>query len=441
MTKLKKPVAANDGLSSFTSAVAQSVMHGAGGYRDSPFSGYAKDGGYLQAYYQTSWIARAAVEMIPEDCFKRGYQWVADADQITLLEAEERRLNIRKKKKQALMWSRKDGEAYLYFDTGQSTASELRLDIVRRGGLRFVNALRRTDVSKGQIVKDPMSHYHGQPEYYTIGTARIHPSRVCRFINGEDVEAVNGVSVLDYMLPPIIAAETARDNTVALTTEALIDVMSVEGLMDAVSDPVTEALIIKRYGLARQMKATNRMMVIDKDKEEFDRKPSTFTTLPDIIETMRREVAAAVGIPYSLLFGRPGGLGTNGDTELKNYYDNIATMQRNDIQPVCEPLDECIIRSALGSRPDEIYIDWLSLYEMSDQEKATVAKTMADAAKTAIDSNAVPADVLTAALINSWVEIGAFQGIEQGYADWIAAGGELDADETDDVRGDLPDDE
>ena len=433
----KKSVTTNDALSTFTASLAQSITLGGTGYRDGPFSGYAKDGTFLNDYYSTSWIARAAVEMIPEDCFKRGYQWVADAEQVTRIEAEERRLNLRKKKKLALTWSRKDGEAYLYFDTGQSPGSPLRLDAVRAGGLRFVNALRLADVAKGPVVKDPMSEFHGQPEYYRIGTVNIHPSRICRFINGDDQVSGNGISVLTYMLGPILSAETARDNTVALTTEALIDVMGVEGLMDAVQDPEMEAAIVRRYTLARTLKATNKMMVIDKEKESFDRKPSTFTTLPEIIETMRREVAAAVGVPYSLLFGRPGGLGSSGDMELQTYYDNISTMQRNDIQPICEPLDECLIRSALGSRPPEIYLDWLSLYEMSDSDKATISKTMAEAAGIAVDKGIVPAEVLTEALINSWVEIGAFQGIEQGYQDWVAAGGVLEPveEESDVLRG------
>ena len=61
---------------------------------------------------------------------------------------------------------------------------------------------------------------------------------------------------------------------------------------------------------------------------------------------------------------------------------------------------------------------------------------MATAAKTAVDAGIVPAEVLTEALINSWVEIGAFQGIEQNYQDWVAAGGEVNPpdDETDVIR-------
>lgn len=433
---------AKDALATFTKSMASSLMGGmyAGGYRDSPFSGYAKDAtGVANTYYSTSWIARQAVEGIPEDCFKKGYQWVATAEQVSRLEAVEKRHKVQQKKRQALSWSRLDGEAYIYYDTGDDASQELRVDRVRRDGLRFVNVLRKRDVIKGNLVKDPISPYYGQPEYYEVTggaqTVRIHPSRVVHFICSPSADTGDGQSVLLYMLAPIIAAETARDNVVALTTEALIDVLGAEGLMDAVSDPEMEALVVKRYALARQLKATNKMMVIDKDKESFDRKPASFATLPDVIEAMRREAAAAIGRPYALLFGRPAGLGTNGDVELKNYYDEISTMQRNDIQPQCEVLDEVIIRSALGSRPPEVYIEWSSLWETSDKEKADIASVYATAAKTAVDSGAVPPDVLTASLINAWVEIGAFQGIEQEYAEWLAGGGELDEVDEGSVSG------
>jgi len=443
----RKKTTTGDSLSTFTQSTAQAILGGSTmGYVDSPFgSAYAKDATALAGFYESSWICRAAVDGIPDDCFKKAYQWVADAAQITAIENLEKRHKVKQKKRQALAWSRLDGEAYIYIDTGQNAASELLPDRIGKDGLKFLNVMRMRNVQKGQLIQDPMSQYYGEPEYYQVNSAsstqKIHPSRMARFISSPSPVDGAGKSVLTYLLQPIIAAETARDNTVALTTEALIDVMKVCGLMESVSDPIQEAAMVKRYALARQMKATNRMMVIDMDKEDFDRKPSTFTTLPDVIETMRREAAAAIGIPYALLFGSPAGLGANGETEIKNYYDNIATIQRNEIQPICENIDECVIRSALGSRPEEIYLDWLSLYETSDREKADISLVMANAAKTAIESGVMVADFLTEPLINSWVEIGSFQGIEQSYQDWLAGGGVLEdpADETDAVGG-LPGD-
>ena len=140
----KKPVATTDALADFVQNMSGGLS-GMGGDRDSPFSGYAKDG--WRAYgnlYNGNWLVKAAVDTIPEDCFKKGYQWVAPVGQVNLLEAEERRHRIKHKKQQALTWARLDGEAYIYMDTGQAAAGELRSDAVRQGGLRFVNVLRRS---------------------------------------------------------------------------------------------------------------------------------------------------------------------------------------------------------------------------------------------------------------------------------------------------------
>ena len=421
----KSPVV-NDALSDFTAKMANG--YGAtGAYADGPFTQlYSKDS--IDHAYKSSWVARAAVEMIPDDCFKKGYQWVAESGQIELIEAVEKRHKIKNKKKLAMTLARLDGESYVYFDIGDTPSKPLNLDSVRKDSLRFVNVLRMRDISKGPSINDPVSEFFGQPEYYEIrrntGTpARIHPSRVIRLIGADDYDTGNGISVLSYMLQPIIGAETARDNVVALTTEASIDIISVCDLMDRVATPEGAAKVAQRYSAFRMGKATNKLGVLDKEGEEYIQHSRNFSTLPEVIETMRREAAASLKIPYALLFGRAEGLGTNGETDILNYYDSISTMQKNDIGPYFEPLDEVVIRSALGNRPKEIYLDWVSLWEMSDDDKSRVASQYATAAKTMVDSGIVPPDIMTEPLINTMAELGAFQGIDQSYNDWLAGGG------------------
>ena len=113
-------------------------------------------------------------------------------------------------------------------------------------------------------------------------------------------------------------------------------------------------------------------------------------------------------------------------------------MQANEIQQVCEPLDDLVIRSALGSRPDDVWIDWLPLYEDSQKEIADTAKVLADAAGVLIDKGIIPADVLSEPVVNAMTELGAFQGIEQAYQDFITGGG---WDERDPVVETTPDDD
>jgi len=426
-----KSIRAGDALADFTSAMAEHAGYGSSGYRDGPFS--VASGGY--DWYRRSWLARAAVDALPDECFKRGYQWVAEDDQINLIEATERRLGVRHKIKQALSMSRLYGVAYIYMDDGADPGMEFRADSVRRDGLRFINVLRKDQASPSQLITDPLSEWFGHPEYYTVTGAatavRIHPSRMIRFVNAPDPQTGEGRSVLDYMLEPIIAAVTARDNVVALTTEANIDIISVCGLFDQVADPEDAKKVAGRYALLREGKATNKLAVLDKEAEEWTQRQVSFATLPDVIEAMRREVAAAMGIPYSILFGRPGGLGTNSETELKVWYDSISAMQSNDIDHICAPLFLAIERSALGISKPEIYHVWLSLNEMTDKEKADVAKVLVDSAGVAVDKGILNAEMLSEPLVNAWTELGVFQGLEQGYNDWVNSGNSQDDQEND----------
>lgn len=393
-------------------------MAGFGGYKDGPLVGI---NGMWGA--DLSWLDRAAVYRIPEDAFKRGYSWIAEDKQITEIEAVERKLKLKQKKKQALAMSRLDGEAYIYFDVRRGTAGqEINLDAVRLGDLRFANVIRRNQITIGELDYDPMSPYFMQPKYYemtgnTSGAVRIHPSRIARFVNHPRPEDGFGRSILWTVASVIQDALTARANTSALTTEARVWVIKMKDLVQRVCDEDGAADVAARYNLFKQMMQTNSLAVLDLDNEEFSQQTTQFTGLPEVIESMRREVSAALEIPYALLFGRSGGLGTNGETDLKEYYDNVSVVQHNDIDGPCEILDECLLRSALGNRPEEIYKQWNSLYEISDREKAEIAKIYADAAATAVNAAILMPDMITTSLINQWVEIGAFPGIEQDTAD------------------------
>lgn len=415
-------VMVGDALEDFTREMAQHAGYGTTGYRDGPFS--VASGGY--DWYRRSWLARAAVNALPDECFKRGYQWVAEDDQISLLEATEARLGVKGKIRQALSRSRLDGVAYIYMDDGSDPTREFNPDSVRRDGLRFINVLGKQSVTCAKPVSDPISLWYGEPEYYTVsgasGTVNIHPSRMIRFVNSPDPQTGEGRSVLEYMIEPIIAAVTARDNVVALTTEANIDIISVCGLFNSVADPSEARKVAKRYNLLREGKATNKLAVLDADAETWSQRNVSFATLPDVIEAMRREASAAIGIPYSILFGRPGGLGTNSEAELKIWYDSVSAMQVNDIDHVCAPLFTAVERSALGFEKQEIHHVWLSLQEMNDKEKADIAKSLGEAAGKAVADGILNPEMLSEPLVNAWTELGVFQGLEQQYNNWLGDG-------------------
>ena len=115
--------------------------------------------------------------------------------------------------------------------------------------------------------------------------------------------------------------------------------------------------------------------------------------------------------------------------ELSSYYDRINSVQVNDIQPAISVLDECIIRDALGNRPDDIWYEWSSLWQVGDKEKSEIGSAIADKWQKLVSAGVFPADAVTDAVINDMTESGVGGGIEQTYADWLANGGMEDIDE------------
>lgn len=85
-------------------------------------------------------------------------------------------------------------------------------------------------------------------------------------------------------------------------------------------------------------------------------------------------------------------------------------------------LDECLIRSALGSRDPDIYYDWAPLWGMSEKEKADVFKTKADAARQLVGSGTgqeiIPRDAVSDALVNTFIEDGSLPGLDAAIEEY-----------------------
>ena len=86
----------------------------------------------LVAMYRTSAIARNVVDMPAEDATREWREWQADAEQITAIEAEEKRLGLQGKTMQNLKRARLFGGAAIYIGTRDLDASK-PLDPARIG--------------------------------------------------------------------------------------------------------------------------------------------------------------------------------------------------------------------------------------------------------------------------------------------------------------------
>lgn len=383
--------------------------------------------------FRTTWLKKI-VTIPAEDAVREGWTWQANTDdETTLIEAEQNRLNIAQCICEALTLSRKDGSAFLYMGGLPGDASmPLNIEAVRAGSLKYLTLFERWQCSPSEREQDPISQNYGGAKYYTVGQARIHPSRIIRFIGnkvyGQQWDG-HGDSIWTVIREGVKNADLIAAATASLTHEAKTDVYKLAGFGANIPTQAYEDVMVKRFQLVASLKSIVNATVMDKE-DEWEQKTINFAGLPDIQDRALLIMCGLADIPATRLLGKsPQGLQSSGDGELKNYYDNVAARQKLVIGPAIHPLMEVLIRSALGSRPPEIHWNWNPLWQMSAKESADIEKVFADAFVARIGTGAIDEAVLAKAELNGMVERGQLPGLEAAIAESKEDDGVKDPDE------------
>jgi phage-related protein (TIGR01555 family) len=381
----------------------------------------------LLEIYRSNWLGRKTVEIPAEDSVRKGRDWQAAPDQIELIEADEKRLGFWQKLKEAQIKARLWGGAAIYIGTNDSDPTEpLNFERVRKGGLRYLTVLSRREIIAGDLEQDALSPQYGKPKDYQVISngatlAKIHPSRLAVFTGPAHADQWLaqgstrgwGDSVLSVVYSAMKNADSSAANIASLIFEANVDVFGVPNFMQNLSDPAYEQKIINRFVLAAASKGINKALILDKE-ETYERKTVSFATLPEIMKSFLEQYCGASDIPMTRFLGTaPSGLGSNGDHSMKNYHDRLSSIQALEITPAIYMLDECLIRSALGSRPPEVWYQWSPLEQMSEKELADIGKSNAETAETLSRTGLFTSEELRTVVSNQMIENGFYPGLDQ----------------------------
>lgn len=385
--------------------------------------------GVRDAAYRASTWYRKIVNIPADDAVREWRAWQAEADQIEAVEAEEARLSMRIAVRDALVTSRHTGGAVIVPGGLPGQPEEpLRLDSIRRGSLTYLRVLGRNEITPGPLIRDPESPWFGQPEDWTIRASgeteyRLHPSRVA-LVNGRTVPGASryqgdiwGDSIWTQMADSVRAADTAAGVIEALLHEAKIDVVRVPDFMAQMAAGGAEDAYIARWTMAARMKSLSNVLLLD-GADEWSQKQISWAGLPEVARTLLVIMAGAADIPVTRLTGEQA-KGMSGDDagSLRNYYDHVRSMQELEYTPALAPLDEMLIRSALGSRPDDVWYRWRSLYQMDEKEAAEIDKMQAETAAIYANAGLVPDAALVGATQARMIETGRWPGLEAALAD------------------------
>ena len=372
----------------------------------------------LEILLVESWAARHAVSMPVDDQFIKWRTHTSDAEAINekMAEAEDRH-KVTTQLAKAMRAARQYGSAVLALMTAE-TGGDLTLPLIperiRPGDLSNLLVLNRFEITASHRSHNLMDPNYGRPKFYDLyprrgghiesQTARVHHSRVLRF-DGLTANTDSGYSIYDWdwgmpTLVPVILS-LLEDQTIAtaiahLSQEASIPILSIAGLGEAraglssESDP--DAPDVEQIGAQiNRIKSVWRLLMMDKNNEEFERVAVAFAGLADLMDRFAGRVAAAAQIPQTRFMGRsPAGLNATGDSDMENYVSMVEAERAKHLPPILTLLDSVLARDA-GMREAPEY-EWGTLLEQAPKDEAEAGKIKAEAVQVAIAAGTITED-------------------------------------------------
>jgi phage-related protein (TIGR01555 family) len=395
----------------------------------------------LEAAYRSDWIARKVIDIPAQDSTRAWRRWEADSADIEQIEDLEKNFMLQKKMQHALKLARLYGGAALIIGADQGTPDQpLIVENIKKGQLKFIHAVSRWDLAAGPMISDILSPYYGEPEYYQRNAAdasglgsmqKIHPSRVVRLVGAElpdrqRTQEIWGDSILQIVNDAVTAASTVSTSIATLISEAKIDIIKIPKLTEILSTKSGEQKLSQRFSAANVQKSIINTLLLDAE-EEWQRIQVAFAGMPDTLQMYLLIASGAADIPATRLLGQsPAGMNATGDSDTRNYYDRLHSEQNTTLTPALTPLDEVMIRSALGARDPSIFYIWNSLWQLDEQQRTTMVQQKAASFQIDVNTGLFPDEVLRDARINQLIEDGTYPGLEQIIEEFEAAQGPLE---------------
>jgi phage-related protein (TIGR01555 family) len=374
----------------------------------------------LEALHTDDDICARIVEQLPRDAVREGFGVQLDAednDDATstardLVEAVNQLDGLRKLR-DAWIWSRLYGAGAVFVgaDDGLPVSEPLQIERVKT--IRFLNVLRRTQLQPERWYEDPLSARFGEPELYRLvatGSAQaaqsateqrarllrndlqdvVHESRllVFRGVMTARLKTAGGGqlwddSVLQRVHEAIKQSSSAWMSAAHLLADASQGVLAIANLMQLLAAG-GEAQLRKRMQMMDLARSVCRSILIDAEKERFERVATSFAGVPEMLDRMMMRIAAAANMPVTLLFGRsPAGMNATGESDTRGWYDSVAAERGERLTPQLTQLVRLVMATDGGPTKGQVLEGWEitypPLWQPTGQQRAETFKTQCDA--------------------------------------------------------------
>lgn len=367
----------------------------------------------LETMYHGDDIAARCVSAILDEAFREEWKIVTKCDddskaaelaeQCSQLEVDFKTLGVREKFYEGSTWGRLYGLGGIVMglDDGEKDLTK-PFNIAKLKNILYLTAFDKRDIIAYSYYADPLAKGFGDVavyQYQPLGTyggqvydpsgqaintiLRIHESRLIRFggeLTAKQEKLRNQGADFSVLQKCFRALQLANGNWEAAATllaDASQGVYKIQGLIEMIA--AEPNVMQDRMGMVDRMKSTLRGIILDKDGEEYDRVPTPFGGIPEMLAQTWQRLASAARMPLTVLMGTsPGGLNATGDSDIRWWYDTVASIQRKALLPQLERLIAMLCQIH-GYDASLFTVDFGSLWQMSEKDEALTELSKAQA--------------------------------------------------------------
>lgn len=416
----------------------------------------------LEAAYRGSWIVGQVIDCVADDMTRAGIDITTNEQEADIkdMQSAMARFRIWYSINELIKWGRLYGGALAIMQIeGQDLATPLRIDSIAKGQFKGLSVYDRWQLNPDLTSLIATGPDEGLPEYYYIvtdespdqpaaptvtGQIRVHHSRCIRNIGIQlpffqaITEMMWGESVLERLWDRLISYDSVTMSSANLIERANNRTVKVEGYREiiAAGGKAKEGLI-SQFEAMREFQTNEGMTVLDM-KDDFQTTSYSFAGLADLMLQFIQQLAGASQIPLVRLLGQsPAGLNATGESDLRLYYDSINAKQEATLRSGFTVLLHVMWRSVFGkAAPKDLEFSFTPLWQMSEKDKADLAKTQTETILAAWESGLISRATALQELRASSGDTGMFSNISD--EDIAEAEGEIDNPPAPNLEGEQP---
>jgi uncharacterized protein len=331
----------------------------------------------LMYAYTTYGIVQRAIDVPVYDAFRGGLELESNEigyrDQEAVSEALEEN-GILESYRDSNIWARLfGGGAGIMNVEGEDYSKPFRMESLKQGKIEFYDASRWELGSESRI---PVSGYY---DFYGL---KVHHSRVMTMCGKRapflirDQLAGWGLSEIQRMSEDFNGYIRTKNAIFELMLEAKVDVFKVKNYRNQLNSPFSSQMTKRRIEEVNKFKSFSNAMVMDAE-DDYQQKQIGFAGLAEIAKENRMNIAEAMQMPMSKIWGIGSSGFSSGEDDLETYNSMVESVVREPNRPRVRRVVKMVIRSLFGADL-QFNFSYKPLRVQNSTEEETTRKSIHD---------------------------------------------------------------